>query len=127
MPWPLTGIAACWGLSLFEEPGEAIFMFGSITMIFLLPIAYLVNSMWLFGTLSCFVWLLVLCLPTYMQKSPIRLSFNYQAILACQSLFAAIQAGTGFLIVLGRTANLHLVLLASPDRVAQRVRDAIDP
>ncbi len=61
--WPMLGIAVCWGLSLFEKPSEAIFMFGSVTMIFLFPLAFAVSSEWIYGTLIGIVWLLVLFLP----------------------------------------------------------------
>jgi hypothetical protein len=102
LPWPMIGIGVCLGLSLFEELGEAVFMFGSVTMIFLLPLALVVNSMWIFGALSVFVWLLVLVLPFCFGKSPIHRRFHFHTVLVCQTLFSAIQAGVGFLVVLGK-------------------------
>ena len=102
LPWPMIGIGVCLGLSLFEELGEAVFMFGSVTMIFLLPLALVVNSMWIFGALSVFAWLLVLVLPFCFGKSPIHRRFHFHTVLVCQALFSAIQAGVGFLVVLGK-------------------------
>lgn len=103
LPWPLMGIALCLGLSLFEESGEAVFMFGSVTMIFLLPLALVVNSTWIFGALSGFVWLVVLVLPFCFGKSPILRKFSVPTVLVFQSLFSAIQAGVGVMIVLGKS------------------------
>lgn len=102
LPWPMIGIAACLGLSLFEESGEAIFMFGSVTMIFLLPLALVVDSMWIFGALSGFVWLLVLLLPLCFSMKSFHPKLHIQIVLVCQSLFSAIQAVVGFLVVLGK-------------------------
>lgn len=102
LPWPILGIAICLGFSLFEEFGEAVFLFGSVTMIFLLPLALVVNSMWIFGTLSGFVWLLVLFLPFTFGKSSILRKLNVQTVWVLQSLFSAAQAGVGFMIVLGK-------------------------
>lgn len=102
LAWPILGIAICLRLSLFEEFGEAVFLFGSVTMIFLLPLALVVNSMWIFGTLSGFLWLLVLFLPFTFGKSSILRKLNVQTVWVLQSLFSAIQAGVGFMIVLGK-------------------------
>ncbi len=77
-------------------------MFGSVTMLFLIPLAFIVNSMWLFGTLSCLVWLLVLLLPAYARMQFFHSSSHNQHVLVYQWLFAAIQAGAGMLIVLGK-------------------------
>lgn len=102
LPWPLMGIALCLGLSLFEESGEAVFMFGSVTMIFLLPLALVVNSMWIFGALSGLVWLLVLVLPFCFGKSSVLRKVSVPTVLVLQSLFSAIQAGVGFMVVIGK-------------------------
>jgi hypothetical protein len=102
LPWPIIGIVACLSLSLFDELGEAIFMFGSVTMIFLLPLALVTDSMWIFGALSGLVWLLVLLLPSYFGRKSIHPRFRIHTVLVCQSLFSAIQAGLGFLVVLGK-------------------------
>lgn len=103
LPWPLIGIAFCQGLSLFEESGEAVFMFGSVTMIFLLPLALVVNSTWIFGALSGFVWIVVLVLPFCFGKSSILRKLSVPTVLVFQSLFSAIQAGVGVMIVLGKS------------------------
>lgn len=102
LPWPMIGIALCLGLSLFEESGEAVFMFGSVTMILLLPLALIVNSMWIFGALSGFVWLLVLFLPFCFGKSSLFRKLDVRMVLFFQSLFAASQAGVGVMFVLGK-------------------------
>jgi hypothetical protein len=102
LPWPMIGIAACLSLSLFEDLGEAIFMFGSVTMILLLPLAFVTDSMWIFGAMSGLVWLSVLLAPSYFGRNSNHPRFHIHAVLVCQSLFSAIQAGLGFLVVLGK-------------------------
>ncbi len=102
IPWPLMGLAACWGLSLFESVGESIFMFGGVTMILLLPLALLVNSVEVFGAIAVLVWLSVLYLPNVFEQRLTRLGISLPIIFVGQSLFSAIQAGLGFLIVLGK-------------------------
>jgi hypothetical protein len=102
LPWPLVGIAACLGLSLFEKSSEAIFMFGSVTMLFLLPLAFVVSSEWVFGALIGIVWLLVLFLPLGLGKKSLHPRFRVGLVLVYQSLFSAIQAGFGFLVILGK-------------------------
>lgn len=102
LPWPLLGIVACMVLSLFEEAGEAIFMFGSVTMIILMPLALVVSSEWIFGVLSGMVWLSVLALPRCFPKKSLHPRFHVELVLVCQALFSAIQAGLGFLVVLGK-------------------------
>jgi hypothetical protein len=102
VPWPMLGIAACLGLSLFEKSSEAIFMFGSVTMIFLFPLAFVVSSEWIYGTLIGIVWLLVLFLPLCFGKKSLHPRLHVELVLVCQSLFSAIQAGLGFLVILGK-------------------------
>ncbi|MBL8892845.1 MAG: hypothetical protein JNL67_22905 [Planctomycetaceae bacterium] len=102
LPWPLMGIAVSWMLSLFESSGEAIFLFGGVTMILLLPLALFVDSVWLFGALAMLVWLSVLYLPLLGGQRLARLGINQPIALVCQSLFSATQAGLGFLIILGK-------------------------
>jgi hypothetical protein len=102
LPWPIVGIAACVGLSLFEESSEAVFMFGSATMILLLPLAFVVSSEWVFGILVAIVWLSVLLLPVCFGRKCLHPRFHVAIVFVCQSLFAAVQAGLGFLVVLGK-------------------------
>ncbi len=102
LPWPLLGIGASWVLSLFDSAGEAIFMFGGVTMILLLPLALLVNSVWVFGALAGLVWVSVVYLPLLFGQRLARFGITPPIILVCQSLFSAMQAGLGLLIVLGK-------------------------
>lgn len=102
LPWPLLGLAACLGFSLFEKASETIFLFGSITMIFLLPIGMIVNSEGIFGALVGLVWLVALFAPLWFVKKPIHPRLHVPIVLACQSLFSAAQAGLGFLMILGK-------------------------
>ena len=102
LPWPMLGIAACASLSLLEKSSEAVFMFGSITMIILMPLAFVVTSEWIYGILIGMVWLLVLFLPLWLGKRSLHHRFHVQAVLVCQSLFSAMQAGLGFLMILGK-------------------------
>ncbi|MDX1925397.1 MAG: hypothetical protein SFV81_02690 [Pirellulaceae bacterium] len=102
LPWPMLGIFACLSLSLFEKSTEAIFMFGSVTMLFLLPLAFVQIAEWVFGVLIGIVWLLVLLLPLCFSKKSLHPKYHVEFVLAGQSLFSAIQAGMGFLVVLGK-------------------------
>jgi hypothetical protein len=102
VPWPTLGIAACLGLSLFEESNEVVFLFGSVTMIFLLPLAFVVSSEWIYDILIGIVWLLVLFLPICFGKKSLHPRFHVAIVLVCQSLFSAIQAVLGFLVILGK-------------------------
>jgi hypothetical protein len=102
IPWPLIGIVASWGLSLFESVGESIFMFGGVTMILLLPLALFVNSVWVFGAIAVLVWLFVVYLPIVFGHRLTRIGISLPIIFVGQSLFSAMQAGLGFLIVLGK-------------------------
>lgn len=102
LPWPLLGMAACLGFSLFEKPSETIFLFGSVTMIFLFPIGMIVNSEWIFGVLVGLVWLIALFAPLWFGKKSLHTRFHVAILLACQSLFSAAQAGLGFLMILGK-------------------------
>ncbi len=63
LPWPVLGIVACVELSLLEKPVDAIFMFGSITMLFLLPLAFVGAADWIYGVFIGIAWLMVLLSP----------------------------------------------------------------
>jgi hypothetical protein len=102
LPWPMIGIAACSSLSLFEKSTEAIWMFGSVTMIFLFPLAFIVTAEWVYGAIIGLVWLLVLFLPLVFRRTSLHRTFHLQTVLILQSIFSAIQAGFGFLVVLGQ-------------------------
>lgn len=102
LPWPILGIWACLSLSLFEKSTEAIFMFGSVTMIFLFPLGFVVDSEWVWGALIGVVWLLALLLPVCFRRKSLHPRLHVQLVLIGQTLFSAIQAGLGFLIVLGK-------------------------
>lgn len=102
LSWPMLGIAACLSLSLFEESSDAVFMFGSITMIFLLPLAFVVTSDWIYGILIGMVWLSVLSLPLWLGRRSLHHRFGVQVVLVCQAIFSAMQAGLGFLMILGK-------------------------
>lgn len=103
LPWPMLGIGVCLGLSIFEEASEAVLMFGGLTLIFSLPLGLVVSSEWIFGALIGLVWLLALVLPLWFDEKAMHDKFNVVAILAGQSLFSAIQAGLGFLMILGKS------------------------
>jgi hypothetical protein len=102
LPWPMFGITACLGLSLFERAHEAVFMFGSVTMLFLMPLAFVVSSEWVYGVIVAIVWLFALLLPICFRTKSLHPRFHVEFVLICQSLFSAIQAGLGFLVVLGK-------------------------
>lgn len=102
LPWPILGVGTCLGLSLFERSSEAVFMFGGVTLIFLLPLLLFVSSEWIIGALIGIVWLLALSLPLWFGSRTVQTRFNLVAVLACKSLFSAIQAGLGFLMIIGK-------------------------
>jgi hypothetical protein len=102
LPWPMFGITACLGLSLFEKPSEAVFLFGSVTMLFLFPLAFVVSSEWVYGLLIGIVWLFTLLLPICFRTRSLHPRFHVELVLVCQSIFSAIQAGLGFLLILGK-------------------------
>lgn len=102
LPWPLLGIAACEGLSLLEAPGEAVLMFGGVTMFLLLPLGLLVNSEWIFSMFIGLVWIVALFWSVCFRRKSFDTGLQVQRILVCQSVFSAIQAGLGFLLVLGK-------------------------
>ena len=102
LPWPILGIWACLSLSLFEKSTEAIFMFGSVTMFFLCPLGFVVDSELVWGVLVGVVWLFALLLPLCFRRKSIHPRFQVPIVLIGQSLFSAIQAGLGFLVVLGK-------------------------
>ena len=102
LPWPLLAISACSGLSLFEQPNEAAFMFGSVTMIFLLPLALVVTSEWIYGVLIGVVWLSALLLPLCSRTRSLHPRYHVQLVLVGQAIFSAAQAAFGFLVVLGK-------------------------
>jgi len=77
-------------------------MFGSVTMIFLFPLAFVVSSEWIYGVLIAIVWLFVLFLPLCLGRRSLHPRFHVELVLVCQSLFSAIQAGLGFLVILGK-------------------------
>lgn len=77
-------------------------MFGGVTMIFLLPLGLFVSSEWIFGVLIGLVWLVVLLLPLWFGKNSTHPGFHLRLMLFGQSLFSAIQAGLGFLMILGK-------------------------
>ncbi len=102
LPWPILGIVLCLGLSLFETSSEVIFLFGSVTMIFLLPLGFFVSSEWIFGILVGIVWLAALLLPFGFRRKSIHSKHHVALVLGLQSLFSALQAGLGFLVILGK-------------------------
>jgi hypothetical protein len=61
-----------------------------------------VNSVEVFGAIAVLVWLSVLYLPNVFEQRLTRLGISLPIIFVGQSLFSAIQAGLGFLIVLGK-------------------------
>ncbi len=77
-------------------------MFGSVTMIFLLPLALVVSSEWIYGVLIGVVWLAVLLMPLSFREKSLHPRYHVRLVLIGQTLFSAAQAGFGFLVVLGK-------------------------
>lgn len=102
LPWPLFGILACLGLSLFDKPSEAVLMFGGVTLFFLLPLALITNEQWVYAVIIGTLWLVVLLAPLWFSRKIAHPRFNMAMIFVLQSLISAIQAGLGFLMILGK-------------------------
>ena len=102
LPWPILGITACIALSLLEKSAEAIFMLGGITMLFLIPLAFVDAAEWIYGVLIAVVWLIVLLLPLGFRTRRLHSRFHVAVVWGCQLFFSAIQAGVGFLMILGK-------------------------
>ncbi|XZE54324.1 hypothetical protein SH139x_000283 [Planctomycetaceae bacterium SH139] len=104
LPWPMLAIGACLSWSLLDTISESVLVFGGITMLFLLPLGFFVSSEWIFGVLIGCVWFFVLLLPLWFGKKPKQQKFGITVVYCCQSVFSAIQAGLGFLMILGKQA-----------------------
>jgi hypothetical protein len=89
-------------LSLLERPNEAILLFGGLTMIFLLPLAMLVSAEWVFGLLSILIWLFALVVPIVFDRRSTHTRIHLELFFVLQLLFSAVQAGLGFLVILGK-------------------------
>ena len=105
LPWPLVAWGLClWG-SLFESAFEAVILFGSFTLLLLLPLACggLEIPEVILGIIIMIVWCAVLLFPVY---GPSRLR-NSKVALIClfilQGLYSAVQAGLGVLMLAGRS------------------------
>ncbi len=77
-------------------------MFGSATMILLLPLAFVTDSMWVFWWIEWVGMAVSSLLPFCFKTKPGHPRFHAHTVLVCQTLFSAIQAGLGFLVVLGK-------------------------
>lgn len=102
LPWPVLGIAASIGLSLFDRSSDAIIMFGGATLFVLIPLGFVVSSEWIFFVLIGVAWLSALALPFHFGKNASDPRLYLQRMRVLQSLFSAIQAGLGFLLIMGR-------------------------
>lgn len=102
IPWPLLGIAGCMGVAVLERSSEMLFMFGGVTLLFLLPLAFIVTAEWIYGVLIAIVWLVVLLLPSFRRRNSVQPRIKLTNILIGQSIFSAIQAGLGFLMIIGK-------------------------
>ncbi len=96
LPWPILGIAACLSLSLFDTSGEAVFMFGGVTVILLLPLALVVSEEWVFGVLIGVVWLSVLALPHFLASKSIHARFHPRSSFSANRYLRPCKPGLGF-------------------------------
>lgn len=100
-PWPMLGILLM--RPSFEEPSEAFFMFGGITLFPLMILA-------LFGpvpeevliVLIMLVWLAAAAVPVLWLRRRLRSSLAIGVLLAAQSAFAFAQAVMGALLIVGK-------------------------
>ncbi|MBL8820102.1 MAG: hypothetical protein JNL58_29025 [Planctomyces sp.] len=71
-------------------------------MFFLLPLGLYVSSEWIFGVIIGAVWLAVLVLPLRFGKKSVHAKSRIDLVFLCQAIFSAIQAGLGFLLIVGK-------------------------
>lgn len=77
-------------------------MFGGVTLFFLLPLALITNEQWVYAVIIGTLWLVVLLAPLWFSRKIAHPRFNMAMIFVLQSLISAIQAGLGFLMILGK-------------------------
>ena len=104
VPWPLLALGLCFWGDLFDKAFEAMFLFGSITMLLLLPLmcAGFEIPDAVYGSIVGVVWSAALILPTF---APIRVRQSHVAVIimiVLQGLFSFAQAALGVLMIVGK-------------------------
>jgi hypothetical protein len=104
LPWPL--FAACWcqWMSLFDLVGEIVLLFGSVTLLFLLPVMLIAELPEpLLAVIVLSVWVLVLVLPPVVIVRRGKRRKSVVVMFVTQAAFSFIQAGLGVLMILGKS------------------------
>jgi len=101
VPWPLVGIALTRGL--FDQPDEAVWLFGGVTGMALAPLALVVElTNTVFWVVILGVWCIALVVPAVIVLR-IRSSRTAVAVLlSSQAAFSLVQAAMGALMILGK-------------------------
>ncbi|MEO1524505.1 MAG: hypothetical protein AAFX06_03675 [Planctomycetota bacterium] len=96
--WPVLGVAVSY--TMFDAPSEALLLFGSFIMIVLIPIYAVTASELVLGGLVIAIWLGIWTGSSlWMASWPRRGQLGGLLIL---SLLSLMQAGLGFLMILGK-------------------------
>lgn len=104
LPWPILAIGLCLLGDLFDHLWESMFMFGSITMLFLMPIlcaGFEIPEV-VFGLIIGIVWCAVLLFPTFAPARWRQSSTAMIVMYVLQGLFSSAQAALGVLMILGK-------------------------
>jgi hypothetical protein len=103
LPWPLIAIGLCHWLSIFERAGEVPFLFGGVTLLFLIPIMLIAPPPeWLVDTIIVTIWMLVLILPALVVARRRQSWTNVILMFTLQAAFSLLQAGLAFLMMCGK-------------------------
>ena len=103
LPWPLIAIGLCQWLSIFDRAGEVPFLFGGVTLLFLIPIMFIAPPPeWLVDTIIMTIWILVLILPAFVVARRRQSWSNVILMFTLQANFSLMQAGLAFLMMCGK-------------------------
>ena len=103
-PWPIIGIVATNSMRVLDRTDEITFLFGGISLIFLIPLAFVIPmSDTAFGTLAYVIWGLSAVLPpVIVVRRATRLS-PLIWMLGTLSAFSLVQALMGGLMLLTKS------------------------
>lgn len=101
-PWPLLGTLAM--RSSFEEPTEAFYFFGGVTLFPLVFLALFASvSEEVYIALVMLVWLAAAVLPVLWLRRRLRSWLAIGLLLGAQSAFSLVQAAMGAMLIIGKS------------------------
>ncbi len=101
IPWPLLGIALSY--RMFDQPDEAVLLFGGVTALFVVPIMLVASlSEAVFSAIILAAWCSALLFPPILmsRRHPSRQAIA--SLLVIQTAFSFAQAAMGILMILGK-------------------------